>query len=308
MKSFFLLLLISVCLQTGAQLPDYYVYLVTGEVTITKPGAKPVPVKQKDLVYKNDILTLKKGMSVTLVDRDASFLTLNSPIKCSGSELNQKAGKKGNDGVTGKYLQLLYHELLDPSHDFEKFKKQNIAGIRGGVSRGDECNNRIFPINGLKTSAASIVFKWHATSPASGYSFEIYDGENKLVDSIHVKDTVYTIVVSEALKGKRGTFKWRVISADGNCEDEIPIYFEILTPESEQKLVEQLTAATDNPSLEKQLQQVDKLEKNGLIDAASSRYAAIVKTDPGDKALLKSYIVFLLKYGFDDKAKAAWKP
>ena len=173
MKYFFLPLFIVFCRQSMAQLPDYYVYLVTGEITITKPGAKPVVVKQKDLVFKNDILVLKKGTSVTLVDKDASFFTLNNQLSCRGSDVVKKANKKSNDGVTGKYLQLLYHELLDPSHDFEKFKKENIAGVRGGVSRGDECNNRIFPVNGLKTSRYSLVFRWHKTSPSSDYSFFI---------------------------------------------------------------------------------------------------------------------------------------
>jgi len=62
-----------------------------------------------------------------------------------------------------------------------------------------------------------------------------------------------------------------------------------------------------NESLEKQLQQVDKLERNGFTDAASSRYASLVKANPRDKALMKSYVAFLLKYGFDDEAKAVWR-
>ncbi|MEI9807938.1 MAG: hypothetical protein WDO16_08745 [Bacteroidota bacterium] len=72
------------------------------------------------------------------------------------------------------------------------------------------------------------------------------------------------------------------------------------------KLVNQLTTADDgNP--ETQLQQIDKLEKNAFIHAASARYSSLVKANPGNKALLKSYILFLLKYGFDEEAKAAWK-
>ena len=305
MKYFFLPLFIVFCRQSVAQLPDYYVYLVTGEITITKPGAKPVVVKQKDLVFKNDVLVLKKGTSVTLVDKDASFFTLNNQLSCRGSDVVKKANKKSNDGVTGKYLQLLYHELLDPSHDFEKFKKENIAGVRGGVSRGDECNNRIFPVNGLKTSQYSLVFRWHKTSPSSDYSFFIYDAQGTELVSAKSKDTFLVVSLHEKLRGKPGKYFWRVISHDGKCEDEIPIYFDLLTPEDEQKQAEAI-AGSAMKNIDMKLQDIDKLEKNAFIDIASSRYATVVKENPDNKPLLKSYVAFLLKYGFDEEAKLAW--
>ncbi len=308
MKHLLILLSFALCEQASTQFPDYCVFLVSGEVTITKPNAKAIAVKQKEFVYKNDIISVKKGASVTLLDKEGSFLILNSAGVYKRADLNNQLNKKSNDGITGKYLKLLYHELLDPEENYEKFKKENLAGVRAGVSRGEDCGNLIFPINGLKTSAASVIFKWHKTSPSSNYSFEIYDGENKAINKLNVKDTFLTQQISETLQSKPGIYKWRVVSEDGSCEDEMPIYLEILSPESEKKLVEQIVVETGEPNLENRLTQIDKLEKNRLIDAASSQYAALVNAYPDDKILRKSYVAFLLKYGFEEKAKIAWKP
>lgn len=307
MKYLLILILCTLSWQSQAQLPDYYVYLVSGDATISKPGAKPGAVKQNQLVYKNDVIALKKGTEITLVNKEAGFLILNTAGTYKGSELIKKATKKNNDGITGKYLKLLFHELLDPDHDFEKFKKENIAGVWGGVSRGDGCSNRIFPVNGLKTSAGSIDFRWHKTSPSSKYFFFIYDGEGKEIVEINAKDTFQTVNINETLKGKPGKYFWRVISVDGSCEDEIPIYFDILTPENEKEQTEQLLAATAGENLEMQLQQIDKLEKNAFIYAGVARYAALIKMNPDNNALLKSYVSFLLKYSFNEEAAAAWK-
>jgi hypothetical protein len=308
MKQLSILLLLALCHRGYAQLPDYYVYLVTGTATITKTGEKPVTIKQKELVYKNDVISLKKGAELTLVDKNASFLVLNTAGNYKGSELVKKGITKSSDGITSRYLKLLFHELLDPNQDFEKLKKENIAGVWGGVSRGnDDCLNRIYPVNGLKTSASFLVFKWHKTSPSSDYSLEVYDGNSKQLAMMPARDTMLPVNFGETLQGKPGTYSWRIMSKDGNCEDEAPIYFEILTPENEMKLIEQLTGTVAGETLEIQLQQIDKLEKNVFIPAALSRYADLAKADPGNKALFKSYIVFLLKYGFDDEARAAWK-
>jgi len=307
MKYVLILILLAQCHQGQSQLPDYYVYLVTGDVTLSNNGIKPMTVKQKQLVYKNNTIVLKKGAEVTLVDKDGNFLVLNTAGTYKTGELIKKATKKNNEGITAKFLKLTFHELLDPHHDFEKFKKENIAGSGGGVSRGDDCDNRIFPVNGLKTSATSIVFKWYKTSPSSNYSFFIYDGEGKQLVKMSVKDTLQPVNINETLQGKTGKYFWLVTSEDGDCEDEVPIYFDLLTRERESEMTERLTGGIDSESLEMQLQQIDKLEKNAFIDAASVRYAALVKANPDNQALAKSYVGFLLKYGFEEEARAAWE-
>ncbi|MEO8150650.1 MAG: hypothetical protein ABI723_23665 [Bacteroidia bacterium] len=305
MRHLFILILTTLSLQSYAQvLPDYYVYLVMGDATLTKPGKKPVIIKQKQLIYKNDVVTLKKGTDVTLSDKDGNFWVLNTPGVFKVSEVNAKARFTKNEGTTGKYFKFLFDELVNPNSDFEMF----VAGIRAGVSRGgDECNNKIFPLNGLKTSAASIIFKWHNTSPASDYSFVIYDDKAKELKTMNVRDTIQVVIVNEILQGKTGKYFWNVTSKDGRCEDEIPIWFDILTPEDEKQQLDQLIADSSNKNIEIQLQQIEKLEKNAFINAASERYAALIKANENDSALRRSYVSFLLKYGFEKEAIAAWK-
>ena len=307
MKYLIAILFVAFCLQCQAQFPDYYVYMVTGDVTIIKPGAKPIAVEQKQLVYKNDVIAVKKGGEITLLDKDANYFLLNTAGNYTNVAIKSRS-KTHSEGITRKYLRFLFDELINPDHDFEKFKKENIAGVWGGVERSEEeCENRIFPINGLKTSAASIVFRWHKSSPSSNYSFVIYDAAVKELFSTNVKDSLYAVNVNETLHGIQGKYFWRVTSDDGNCEKEVPIYFDILTPENEKKQVEQFVTANGNENLEIKLQQIDKLEKNAYINGAAENYAALVKAYPDNKALLKSYVSFLLKYGFDKEAKAVWK-
>ena len=154
--TFTLLFFVSVAF---CQLPDYYVDLVTGGVTLSRPGGKSEAVKYKQLIYKTDKITVAKGAELTLVDRDAGFYVINTSGTNSAGEWVKKATRKTKDGVTTGYLKLLFHELLDPNQDFDKFKKENVAGVWGGVSRGDECVNRILPIPGYKTSGPVILFK-----------------------------------------------------------------------------------------------------------------------------------------------------
>lgn len=304
--NYWLIFLLFLLHQQGrTQFPEYYVSLVTGKAILARPGNKPVTLKQKELVYTKDNIVLERGTEVTLVDKAGNYLVLNTAGTYRNSDLAKMAVTK-NEGITKKFLELAFHEFLDPHHDFEKFKKENAAGVSGGVSRGDDCANRIFPVNGLKTSATSIVFKWHKTSPSSGYTFFIYDEQGKELVKVNVKDTLRPVNLNEITQGKPGKYFWRVISEDGTCEDEVPIYFDLLTPEKEREMTTQLTTA-ENESLEMQLKQIDQLEKNAFIAAASARYAALVKANPENSPLLKSYVSFLLKYGFDDEAAAAWK-
>ncbi|MFI5130687.1 MAG: hypothetical protein ACHQFX_11875, partial [Chitinophagales bacterium] len=287
------------------EFPSYYVFQYKGEANLAKPGVKPVAVRQGQYIFKKDTIILKKGAEVTLADKDAGFLLLNVARRYLYSDLVRMKSKKGNDNITAKYLQLLFHELIDPGPNFEKFKRQHIAGVSGGVSRGDDCRNRIFPVNGLQTSATAIVFKWHKTSPSSNYTLSFYDSDKKDLANINVKDTVQAVNLTEILKRNTGKYFWQVASEDGICEDEIPFFFDLMTAADEKKQAEQLLTS-GGESIEVRLQQIDKLEKNAFINIAAARYATLVKDNPGNKPLLKSYVVFLLKYGFEEEAKAAW--
>lgn len=306
MKSLIILLLFATPSYCHGQLPDYYVFLIKGNANVISSGGKPVPLKQNGFIYTSDAIDLKTGAEVTLSDKELRFFVLRSP----GIYKTKDIAKTKSDhapGVTKTYLMLVWNELLNPNHDFTKFTNENIAGVYGGVSRGDLCNNLIFPVAGIITSSDSLHFKWHQTSATAKYALIIYDTERKEIINVAVQDTQKTLNITEAVHAMPGNYYWLVKGEKAGCEDEVPVYFEIITREAEQKLVASLLQTDEHTDLPGQLQAVNKLEKNAMIPAAAEYYSKLIEANPGNEALLKSYVLFLLKYGFDNEAYAIWQ-
>ncbi len=306
MKKILIILFFAICFHSYSQSPDYYVFLIKGEVSVSKTGAKPVPLQQNVFIYKDQLITVKKDAELTLADKNQNFLVLRSPAVYKVKDLDNKK----NDpiqGVTQTFLKLAWNQLIHPDHDFKQFANDNSAIVYGGVSRGDDCNNLIFPILGLKTSEDSLHFKWHKTSAASSYHLLVYDSQRKEVVNMPVKDTQKILNLAIDLHAIPGNYYWLVESKDGTCEDEVPVFFELRSKENEQKLIASILAGNNDQDLPGGLQAINKLEKNGLIPAAAEYYSTLVNKYPGEEILLKSYVLFLLKYGYDDRAYSAWK-
>ncbi len=175
MKSLLFTTFILACeICNSQQLPDYCVYLVKGEVTVAKGNSKPVRLKQNQFLYKNEIILLSKNAELTLINKNDRLLVLNTGGPVKVNDLDKKFNSS-LPSVTKSFAHLVYHELIDPDYDYTSFKQNNVGGVKGGVSRGGDCNNLIFPIKDLKTAEDSVRFKWHATSPSNDYTFFIYD-------------------------------------------------------------------------------------------------------------------------------------
>lgn len=305
MKKLLLVLLFFTGYVCAAQTtPEYCVYLVKGKVTSAKSNAKPIEVKQKQLLYKNEVLTFAKNAELTLINRDDKLLVLNAAGSVKVNDLAKKFSTT-SPSVTKNYLKLAFRELLDPQRDYASFKDKNIGGIRGGVSRGDGCDKVIFPISELKTAEDSVSFKWHPSSPSDEYNLLIYDSQAKEIFKTTVKDTQYIVNMQTVLQGKKGKFYWKVTGKRGGCEND-PIGFEILDRGDEEKLVPNLIFQKGGNDLLSQLQIIDELEQDKWIYTALKYYATLAKNNPDDEPLLKSYVLFLLKYGFDEEAQKAW--
>ncbi len=152
----------------------------------------------------------------------------------------------------------------------------------------------------------SLIIKWYQSSPSNNYTFIIYDSTEKEIVNIAVKDTQNTVNINEALHGNTGKYYWEVKGKDPGCEED-PISFEIKNKEGEQKLIPALLIQKRSNDVLSQLQIVDALEKDKWIHTAMKYYATIVQGNPGNNPLVKSYVLFLLKYGFDEEAAKAWK-
>lgn len=305
MKKILTLLFFIICLQSHSQVHDYYVFLVKGEALVSKTHGTPVLLKQNSLLHNGQVVIIKKGTEVTLAGKNQECYVLNIPGTYKLKDLDKEKPDPVS-GVTKTYLKLIWNELFHPNDDFKTFTNNNNAMAYGGVSRGFECNNLIFPINGLKTSSDTLHFKWHQTSPSSKYTFFIYDGEGKDVAKIAIKDTQLTINKNQFSGSKTGKYYWLVKSDDATCEDEVPIYFELMTKNDEAKLISSLITITGNEDLQNKFQIIETLEKKGMIYSAADFYQSLIKENPDDEALRKSCVLFLLKYGFDEEATVAW--
>jgi hypothetical protein len=290
----------------NAQLPDYYTYLVKGQATVMKPGAKAMLLKQNSFIYKADEIALQNGAEVTLVDKDQNFFVLRSAGIYPAKGLVKTKGAQV-PGVTQKYLSLVWNELLNPKQDYANFSNSNVGGVSGGVFRGLACNNLIFPIKGLRTSSDSIHFKWLNTSPGADYMLLIYDHAGKEVLNMQVADTQKTLSLAQSLHSVTGNYYWLVKGRPNGCEEEVPVYFEFMSPGSEQQFIASLPPADTYEGLPGQLRLIDKLEKNLMILAACKCFSSLVNSNRDDKALLKSYVLFLLKYGFNKEASDVWQ-
>ena len=289
---------------TSQTLPEYCVYLVKGDVTVNTAGSKPQKINQNQYLFNNQVLSLSKSSEITLINKDAKLLVLNTVGTVKVSDLSKKFSGS-SPSITKTYLNLVFHELLDPKYDFTKFKQKNLGGIRGGVSRGGPCDNLIFPINNLKTSGESIHFKWHQTSPTSEYTFLIYDLTGKELLNMSLRDTQQTMNISQVLQGKTGKYYWMIKGKDDYCQEQ-PLSFEIMNKDEEHQVIQSLKVLKGEADLLSQLQIVDELEKNNWIYAASEYYFSIIKANSDNFPLLKSYVLFLLKYGFVEEAEATW--
>ncbi len=306
MRSLLVAVFIFTCtISSAQQLPDYCVYLVKGKVTIIKKGARPLAVKQKQLLYKNEVLVLANNSEVTLINKDDNLLVWNTT---GAVEIKELASHfiVSPPSITKSYLHLAFRELLDPDYDYSSFRKKNVGGVRGGVSRGDQCDNLIFPIKDLKTSEDSVRFKWAQSTTSNDYIFMLYDSLGKEIINTEVKDTQRIINLREALHEKTGKYYWMVKGKTPGCEDD-SISFEIMSKKDEQKLLQDLILQKGSNGLLSQLNIIDELEKHKWIYSALHYYAAILHNHSGDVALAKSYILFLLKYSFEEEASNTWK-
>ena len=301
MKLISLSVLLSVSILCRAQSPVYCVYLFSGDVTIRSGNTTAEKIKQNQFLFSNQLLKIGSNAQVTLVSKDARYIVLKTAGEFNTNDLG-KILNNNPPGVTKKYLGLLWDQLSAPDNNYSVFKKKNAGGVSAGVERGDEWENLIFPVVNLRSSQDSIAFKWYQTGSTVEYIFSIYDDQLTELLKINVKDTQQLLNLKDLLKGKTGNYFWNVKSTDAQGCEHDPIPFTLVSKEGEEDAVRPLLALLPSNDLFGQLDIIDKLEQNKWIYRASGYYAKLVQENPDNVFLCKSYIVFLLKYGFEKEA------
>src|ERR1700704_1642603 len=106
MKYFLFHLLVFAFMPSYAQFPEYCVYLVRGDVSVVKMNAKPHRVIQKDLIYKDDVITVLKNSEVQLINKEGKYLVLTAPGSYKNADLSTKMQVSSAPGLTKTYFKL----------------------------------------------------------------------------------------------------------------------------------------------------------------------------------------------------------
>lgn len=296
---FFLILYPS--LTHGQSFPDYCVYLVRGNVTITNVHVKDKKVSQNQFINKGDVINVSKNSEVQMFNRNGKFLTLNKPGNYTTSDVTKKINVNASHSLTSMYLKLVYEQLLDPKYDFNKIKQDAVGAAYGAVTRGIRCNILIYPPKGFKTSNTYIEFKWHPNAPYTFYNLNLYDSDKNKLNNFLVEDTQKLIDIKNEIKLEPGRYYWT--SRPNKCDETHLIYFDIISKEMEKKQISKIIKDIKTNDLMGELNILNNLESEGFLEKASENYKTLLKKFPKDESLRRSYIIFLSKYGFEKEAE-----
>lgn len=283
-KNIFLFGLFIPLLTTG-QLPDYYVDLVKGSVTVEGADKKVKALKQFAFLFKDDIITIKNsGDEVTIANRKYQFTTLHVPGSFRVGDLDEKLLKKSH-GVMEKYLHLVWEELLHPGKDYSSFKAKNL-GTWGGVTRG-LCTTVEYPYLNMILCTDTLSFIWKPDEEGITYELLVKDTRGSGIKLMLLKDTIATVPVHGWLKGSARSFSWSVQNPNDPCTPLPEYKFTLMTREAyNAKVIEISNSITGKDNKHRlYLDIAETMEKQGFYDAAAEY---IVKAMMETKEIVKT--------------------
>src|SRR5437764_5897932 len=78
MKQLFYWILFVLTTETKAQIPDFYVYSIKGQVRLIKSPVKKIQLKQQDYVFISDKIELGDNSEVQIVNKEQQYLHFDS--------------------------------------------------------------------------------------------------------------------------------------------------------------------------------------------------------------------------------------
>lgn len=285
-----------------AQTNDYCIYLMSGDIKVGTKGKSPEKAKVNQFLSNNQELLIAEKAQVTLVTKDARYLTLNTAGTYKVSDMASNL-KNYPPGVTQKYVSLLWKDLVAAQDNFSTARKSAAAGTIGGVHRGDECGTLIFPSVNMRTSSEQIRFIWKSIPSVNQYELQIMDGQMNDIFSKQLSDTQINLSLSKEMAGKTGEMYWTVKVKSGSSCDIEAKPFQIFKREEEDKILGPDKEISETADPIGQLQAIDQLEKDGWIYRAFHRYELLLKANPGNRMLTGQYAMLLMQYGFLKEAE-----
>jgi hypothetical protein len=249
-----------------AQLPDYYVYLTYGEVWIQQNGGNGIKIKPRQFVYASDIIELKNTHSeIELVDKENNFVVLNAKGIYKANTLKERTTKK-TEGLTRKYLGLVWASIAHSSTDFEVYKNESVAASWGGGARGSDCNIEKYPSSNSILSSDSLIFHWQGAD-ANSYRYNLYDSNQNTIFELLVRDTQLIMLTPPFGVGE---YYWSVYSSINPCKQQKKIKITLISKDDEiirtDSIIRQV--AEDKDLILYNLNISDTLGKAGYIEKA----------------------------------------
>lgn len=307
MRTLAFILFILIGHHVDGQMPEYYSYLVKGQVQYKRAKAKALTLPPKTLLFQEDLIILPKGKKaeLTLVDKNSNYIVLSDPGTYKVSELPKKPHKQ-SESITGKYFHLVWEELFQPKKDFATFKKSNLAAISGGVSRGD-CDVLKGPLNETIAGSGDITFAWRNFGNDPLYTFVLSDEKNKELLRLKVRDTQLILNSSSLLNESKNRYFWKVSSINSSCtafpSNELRVWS---NKELTQKLNEIKSSVTNiGDTILYHLTVAELLEKENMFDEANKYYQSSIREFP-DPILKAAFASFLLRMDREKEAEKVY--
>ena len=304
MRALAFILFIFVWNNVDGQMPEYYSYLVKGQVQYKKAKAKPLTLAPKTLLFREDVIILPKGKKaeLTLVDKNSNYIVISNPGNYKVSELTQKPHQE-SESITAKYFHLVWEELFQPKKDFATFKKRNLAVVSGGVSRGD-CDVLKAPFNETKVSSGDVLFTWKNFSSDPLYTFVLSDDRNNEVLRLKLRDTQLILNSTSFIKDR---YYWKVISPSSNCTAFPNYEIHFWSSKHIAQRVEEVKSLVKNTgdTTLYHLQVAELLEYENMFDEVNKYYQSVIDQS-NDPVLRAAYASFLLRMKKEKEAEIVY--
>lgn len=257
----------------------YFVHLVKGSPQwITSGGAKKA-VSQKSMLLPGDAIKLNgSGDEVMVIDEQSNIFTIKGKGLRKVNDFKTMTPKRST-GITKKYFELVWEELIHAHADPYKFSVENIAGSLGGVSRDNGSITISSPWNGAILDDDTLTFAWSylADQPKEvKVCFYTSEGEELLCE--YITDTILKLQTAPFFK-KGEAYAWSILDPLKNSEPPAKFSFSLLEHQDYKKLVDAVVKQVPeyDSELLQELEIAEAFRQNKLFSEALKKIALIIK-------------------------------
>ncbi len=186
------------------------------------------PLSKGTFIPKSSNLILAESAEITAIDSKGEAFKIDKAGEYKFSKILQHKAIKNAQGLTTKYLKLIWDELT---------KKGSGKTIIGGVYRGDILME--FPIDSTKTASSKLSFSWKKQNEDANYFIFIRNIETDEVYKFSTNGTTLTLYKDNPIFYEGDDYEWSVSTEEFPNLKNIPFYSFTLIERSEYKALKQ---------------------------------------------------------------------